>query len=164
MNVTLTVIARTAKAETTLRDLTDRAEKELARIFGHESPMVSREGRVYLYNSAAGRTWRVPTNVAGPWGRVAFTMPPVPLKSDLRADSWEDFIKSTIVQDFRPQDLSPNYFGTMLRDSELVVWTDHLGLGRSYITENSDFIAVSNHIGVLTLFMDEPVRVDEAAV
>ncbi|WP_434080275.1 hypothetical protein [Sanguibacter sp. Z1732] len=165
MNITLAVVPRSKKAETRLDGLTYTAEQELQRIFGHDSPVVTRHAGVYLYNSdAGGRTWRVPTNLTGNWGHLAFTMPPVSVIDDIDASTWEASITGTIVDTFRPETLSPNYFGALASDAELVVWTDHLGVGRCYLVENEHFIAVSNHIGILTLFSETPVSVDEGAV
>src|SRR5699024_2721049 len=165
MNVNLLVFAKSEAARRRMPSLAEQARGFLFRIFGHDDPDIVLDEDSIIYNSnSMERTWQVPAMLTGPWGCLSFSMPPVPLTTEVATESWADAVKRLTVTEFHPEQLSPNYFGILKSNGKFQVWPDHVGVGRCYVIDNDDFIAISNHIGVLTLFSAEPIRVDEDAV
>src|SRR5699024_8393325 len=165
MNVNVLVFAKSESASRRIPNLAEQAQGFLSGIFGDDDPEIILDEDSFIYNSnSMERTWNVPTLLSGPWGCLSFSMPPVPLTTEVATETWADAMKRLTVTEFHPEQLSPNYFGILKSNGEFQVWTDHVGVGRCYVIDNDDFIAFSNHIGVLTLFSDEPITVDEDAV
>lgn len=121
-------------------------------------------GRTLAFTSAAKtRTWKVPSWIDDADGILAFSMPPAPM-TDLLHIPWEDYVREHLLHKFQPERFAPNYFGVRITHGRLDVWTDHLGMGRCYLVETEDWLAVSNHIGCLTHFLETEPEVDETAL
>lgn len=165
MNTNLLVVAKTRSAAARLPSLAEQSTQELREIFGHDDPKTVLDTASFLYNSdSMQRTWNVPTFLSGEWGYLSLSMPPVPTSIPTTATDWSSTIVDLTVNSFHPEQLSPNYFGILKTNRGITIWTDHVGVGRCYVIENDSYFAVSNHIGVLTLFSETPVSIDEAAV
>ncbi|WP_157697090.1 hypothetical protein [Brachybacterium avium] len=167
MNINFVVFARSPKGE---RELDRRFSSSVAlAAHGSDVEMDSiaqfREGRSRLFcTQPSTPVWSVESVVQEQDTVVSFSMPPAPMREELPYGGWPAYVKQNLVHSFRPQEFAPNYFGARISPEGVDAWTDHMGMGRCYIVETEDYVAVSNHIGSLTKFLNLPPEVDEDAL
>lgn len=165
MNINLVCVARTASARERLPRLMDAAVEDAQSVFGEAEDHRWSDGRVALFNADRMHgAWTVPTWHEDGGDIFAVSQPPVPVDDHCDPETyWPDVAGKVRHGDLKS--FLPNHFGVHRRpDGSVRVWADTLGLGRCYYVENDDFVAASNHIGVLAHFLGEEVRVDVAAV
>ncbi|GAA4283360.1 hypothetical protein GCM10022261_08910 [Brevibacterium daeguense] len=108
--------------------------------------------------------WKTPTWFAENSEVIAVSQPPIPVDADYTPEQYWSGV-STMVRNGSFDRLLPNHFGIHRRpDGSVRVWADYLGIGRCYYVINDDFVAASNHIGILTHFLEGPVEVNGDAV
>jgi len=92
------------------------------------------------------------------------SQPPVPVDVDCNEESYWRTVVSLIATGKQSR-LLPNHSGAYRRPNGSVqIWTDSLGIGRCYYVITPHFVAASNHIGILTYFLDGPAEVDVKAL
>lgn len=137
----------------------------VTKLFDVEKPKVSATSDIGIYNAdRMGGTWRPSSWISAGEEIISFSQPPIPVDEEVTLDRYADHV-ADLVATRAFDSLLPNYFGLHKRSDESVtVWADTLGLGRCYYVWNDRFFAASNHIGVLSFFLDGEVEVDEGAV
>lgn len=165
MNINFVCAARNADSQKKLSYLFEAAVDDAERIFpnsdGHR--WVDGASAVYNANGVAG-TWE-----PSPWHEeggdlIAVSQPPIPVDTACTpADYWDTVGK--IVRRGEFGRFLPNHFGIhKTADRTIKIWSDVLGLGRCYYVINSDFVAASNHIGILAYFLQSDVEMNVDAV
>jgi hypothetical protein len=165
VNINLVCVAKNEGAQSQLESRFDGAVSFAQSIFGTANDHVWSDGRTMLFNAdrMAG-AWCPPTWFANDREVFSFSQPPIPVDVETSPDTYERDV-TEIVRQQRMQDFLPNHFGIhRLADGTVRIWADSIGLGRVYFIENNDFLAASNHIGILGFFTDEPLELDEAAI
>ena len=106
-------------------------------------------------------TWDAPTWLRDEHGVLSLSQPPVSYTEEISAGGWERWALSTLRDDRGRRTVQPGYFGISLwEDGGLEVWNDVFGFGRAYVVENEDFVAVGNHIGMVSLFSSRALELD----
>ncbi|MFC7457054.1 hypothetical protein ACFQS2_07650 [Brachybacterium sp. GCM10030267] len=106
-------------------------------------------------------TWDVPTWLSDQHSVVSVSQPPVSFTQEVPADRWAEWALATTREDSARRTIHPGYFGISLReDGGFEAWNDIFGFGRCYVVENEHFLAVGNHIGMVSLFADHELLVD----
>lgn len=165
MNINLVCVARTPEARDRLPALFDAVVEDARGIFGEASDHQWSDGRVALFNAdRMGGAWHPSTWHEDGAEIIAVSQPPIPVDRDTTPSTyWEEL--AGIVRRGEMGRLLPNHFGIhRSADGSVRVWADTLGLGRCYYVVTDDFVAASNHIGVLAHFLDGPIEVDKEAV
>lgn len=120
------------------------------------------EDRAVFNARAAGGIWKAPTWIESDGGVLALSQPPVSYTEEVSEGDWPEWALRILREDDGRRTVHPGYFGIQLRaDGTLEAWNDLFGFGRSYYVRNDDFVAVGNHIGMLSMFSSEPLTVDE---
>ncbi|MGQ1836899.1 hypothetical protein ACT4S2_00385 [Kocuria turfanensis] len=166
MNINFICVAKSDKGRRNLRTLTDAALAYAMEVFGPGEDRVVRTDSLVAFNAdRMGRTWTVPTWLEHESGTYGFSQPPIPVNTVVTTQTWADEVVRLVDGREKLDEFVINHFGYHLRrDSSSVIWTDVLGFGRCYIVENDDFTAVSNHIGMLSFFLEGEVKLDETAI
>lgn len=165
MNINFVCVARTGTARSMLPTFLNGVIEDARRIFGEAVDHVHLDERTALFNAdrMAG-AWRVPTWFEENGEIIAVSQPPVPIgRASAPADYWPGVAAQVRSGDFGQ--LLPNHFGVHRRaDGSVRIWADTLGIGRCYYVVTDDFVAASNHIGILAYFLDGPVVTNMEAV
>lgn len=117
--------------------------------------------RALLNARAVEGTWNVPTWLEDSYGYLSLSQPPVSYTDEIPRSRWEPWAMSSLREDSGRRTVQPGYFGvSMWRDGGLEIWNDVFGFGRAYVVQNEDFVAVGNHIGMVSLFSSRQLEVD----
>ena len=165
MNITFVCSARTRRARSLLPLLFDAVVEDARAVFGEAVDHRHLDESTAIFNAdrMAG-AWRPSTWHEQDGEIIAVSQPPIPVDEDCSADGYWNAV-APLVRGGRQGRLLPNHAGILRRaDGSVQVWTDTLGLGRMYYVVNDDFVAASNHIGILTHFLDGPVEADPEAI
>lgn len=164
MNISFVCIARTAAGRHELSRRGREAIKYGQSIFGESTDHSFESESVFAFNAdRMNGTWTVPTWLETKNGIFGFSQPPLPIHTVVSADSWHGEVERRVLKHEFDQ-FAMNHFGFRISPADRVeVWTDIVGFGRCYIVQNEDFVAFSNHIGVLSFFTDG-VTIDDEAV
>lgn len=165
MNINFVCVARTPEARTILPTLLDGVVEDARRIFGEAIDHVYLDESTALFNADRMEgAWQVPTWFEEGGDIFAVSQPPIPVDHDTApGDYWTGL--APLIRSGALGRLLPNHFGIHRRaDGSVRVWADTLGLGRCYYVVTDDFVAASNHIGVLAHFVDGPLEADTEAI
>lgn len=166
MNVNFICVARNVKGRALLPTLADSAIAHVDEVFGEsDKNAIHRTSGMVAFNAnRMGRTWTVPTWLEENGEIYGFSQPPVPLNQEVTSSTWSQTIVA-MVRRAKQNEFLINHFGYRVRrDHGVEVWTDILGFGRCYMVENDEFVAISNHIGMVSFFLQKEVQIDDAAV
>ncbi|GAA1489395.1 hypothetical protein [Brachybacterium sacelli] len=165
MNINFVCAARNPGARDRLPTLFRAVVEDARTVFGDAVDHQWSDGRVALFNADRMEgAWKPST-----WHKegseiMAVSQPPIPVDYDTSPETYWDEL-APLVRRGELGRLLPNHFGIhRSSDGSVRVWADTLGLGRCYYVVTDDFVAASNHIGILTHFLDGPAKVDEEAV
>lgn len=165
MNINFVCVARTAAARERLPGRFRSAVRDARGIFGEATDHQWSDGRVAMFNAdrMAG-AWRPSTWHEQGSDVIAVSQPPIPVDVDTAPETyWSDLAPS--IRRGEMGRLLPNHFGIHRSpDGSVRVWADTLGLGRCYYVISDEFVAASNHIGILAHFLEGPAEVDADAV
>lgn len=147
------MLRRAAAAITYVEAAAERAVGE--RVVSHNA---------VLYNSnPQASVWSVPTVFRDNRRIVGVSQPPIVVDQPITEAQYSSELLG-IVDDGAFERLLPNHFGTAIeRDGAAVAWTDIFALARGYYVATERFVAISNHIGALSFFLDKPPAMDEVA-
>ena len=165
MNINFVCAARTPEARDRLPTLFRAVVEDARAVFGEATDHQWSDGRVAIFNAdRMPGAWHPSTWHKAGTEIFAVSQPPIPVDGDTSPDAyWGDV--SQIIRRGEQGRLLPNHFGVHRRpDGSIRIWADTLGLGRCYYVVTDDFVAASNHIGVLTHFLDRPLEVDKDAI
>ena len=158
-------MARNTASQGLLRHLFAAAVSDAESIFPNSlgGQWVDDSTAIYNANGVSG-TWLPPTWYEDAGDLIAVSQPPIPIDTLCDAKSyWE--VAGKLVRRGDYARLLPNHFGIhRTADSTVRIWSDVLGLGRCYYVITPDFVAASNHIGILAYFVDGPIEMDHSAV
>lgn len=165
MNINFVCIARTADSERRLEKLFHSAVDEAERIFPNSDGTRWIDANVGVYNAnGVTGTWTPPTWFESGSDLIAVSQPPIPVDTICQTHNYWKSVAEIAFSGGYSRFL-PNHFGIIKHGSSNVkIWSDALGVGRCYYVWNSEFIAASNHIGILAYFLQEPVQLDVEAV
>lgn len=165
MNINFVCVARTADAERRLEKLFHSAIDEAERIFPNSEGSRWLDGNMGIYNAnGVTGTWIPPTWYQSGSDLIAVSQPPIPVDAVCQPHNYWALTAESVRRG-KFSSFLPNHFGIVKRGSSNVkIWSDTLGIGRCYYVWNSEFIAASNHIGILAYFLQEPVQLDVEAV
>ncbi|PWH06456.1 hypothetical protein DEO23_05660 [Brachybacterium endophyticum] len=122
---------------------------------------VKTDSRGLLNARATEGTWSVPGWLEDERGVLSLSQPPVSVTQSVTLGNWEAWARETLRSDQGRATVQPGYFGLQLgTDGSFEAWNDTFGFGRSYVVRNEHFVAVGNHIGMVSLFSDRPLEVD----
>ncbi|MDT0212630.1 hypothetical protein Q9R29_01925 [Rothia sp. ARF10] len=165
MNINFVCVARTEAAEHLLPTLFAAVVEDARDIFGEAEDHQWTDGRVAMFNADRMNgawlpsTWHEERSEGG-HEIFAVSQPPIPVDEDHTPESYWSGLVSVVRRGAMGR-LLPNHFGVHRRsDGSVRVWADTLGVGRCYYVVTDDFVAASNHIGILTHFLDGPAEVD----
>lgn len=117
--------------------------------------------RAVLNAQAVDGTWDAPTWLQDEYGVLSLSQPPVSYTEETSTGEWERWARSSLRDDRGRRTVQPGYFGISLwEDGGLEAWNDAFGFGRAYVVENEDFVAIGNHIGMVSLFSSRPLELD----
>lgn len=165
MNINFVCAARNTAARDRLPTLFRAVVEDARAVFGKAVDHQWSDGRVALFNADRMEgAWKPSTWHKDGSEIIAVSQPPIPVDHDTSPETyWDDL--APLVRRGEMGRLLPNHFGIHRSgDGSVRVWADTLGLGRCYYVVTDDFVAASNHIGILTHFLDGPAQVDEEAV
>lgn len=164
MNISLVCVATNASGSRKLQKRFEAAVDYIEQFFPASGRVIKHVGDTHLYNSEGlGDTWKTPCTFEDERGFYSLSQPTVPVNEHVSESTYWPAV-ANLVAHRKFEELLPNYFGIHLGDQgDVLVWSDLLGLGRCYIVEG-DIIAISNHIGVLSFFLDTPLEIDRVAV
>lgn len=165
MNINFVCVARTAEARDMLPTLLEGVVEDARGIFGEAVDHVHLDGSTALFNADRMEgAWSVPTWFEEGGDIFAVSQPPIPVDHDSTpADYWTGLVP--LIRAGALGRLLPNHFGIHRRtDGSVRVWADTLGVGRCYYVVTDNFVAASNHIGVLSHFADGPLEADTEAI
>ncbi|WP_193105900.1 hypothetical protein [Brachybacterium sp. FME24] len=165
MNINFVCVARTPAARDVLPTLLNGVVEDARRIFGEAVDHVHLDDRTALFNADRMEgAWQVPTWYEDSGEIIAVSQPPIPVDHDATpSDYWTGL--ASLVRSGALGRLLPNHFGIHRRaDGSVRIWADTLGIGRCYYVVTDDFVAASNHIGVLAHFVDGPLEADTEAI
>lgn len=162
MNINLAVAAISDRG----RRLLPRIWDEACRLGGEAYDITNAstevtDRRAVLNARAVEGTWNAPTWLHDEHGVLSLSQPPVSYTEEIPGSGWERWARSALREDRGRRTVQPGYFGASLwHDGGLEAWNDVFGFGRAYVVQNQDFVAVGNHIGMLSLFSSRPLEVD----
>jgi len=165
VNINFVCIGRTPAARQHLPRVFRAVVEDAQRIFGRAVDHQWSDGRVALFNADRMEgAWEPSTWHKDGSEIIAVSQPPIPVDHDTTVEAyWDDL--APIIRRGEMKRLLPNHFGIHRSpDGSVRIWADTLGLGRCYYVISDDFVAASNHIGVLTHFLGGPAEVDVDAV
>lgn len=114
-----------------------------------------------IYNASCMAAWQVPTWYERRDDVLSCSAPPIPLDGDIHPSSYARSIWACIDSNSGVARLQSNYFACRLNGGTFTAWSDLIGLGRCYVVDSSRVLAVSNHIGLLSFFLDGDLALDE---
>ncbi|PWH06453.1 hypothetical protein DEO23_05645 [Brachybacterium endophyticum] len=165
MNINFVCAARNQAAADRMPRLFQAVVEDARTIFGEAEDHQWTDGRVAIFNAdRMSGAWRPSTWYEDGAEIIAVSQPPIPVDHDTSAESYWQDVAPTVRRGEMGR-LLPNHFGIhRSSDGSVRVWADTLGLGRCYYVITDDFVAASNHIGILTHFLDEPAETNKEAV
>lgn len=165
MNITFACVARTSSAKQLLPRLFEAVVDDAKRIFGEAKDHRYLDQNIAMFNAdRMSGAWKPSTWHESEGHIFAVSQPPVPVDVDCSAESYWATVAPMIINSQQSR-LLPNHAGMYRRpDGSLQVWADSLGVGRCYYVITPHFVAASNHIGILTYFLDEAVEPDMKAI
>lgn len=165
MNITFACVARTQPAKQLLPRLFDAVVHDAQSIYGEAKDHRYLDESMAIFNAdRMSGAWKPSTWHESDGHIIAVSQPPVPVDVDCDGESYWRTVAPLILSG-RQSRLLPNHAGIYRRpDGSMQIWTDSLGLGRCYYVVTQDFVAASNHIGILTYFLDGPVQADTEAI
>lgn len=165
MNINFVCAARNSAARERLPHLFRTVVEDAQAVFGEAVDHQWSDGRVALFNADRMEgAWKPSTWHKDGSEIIAVSQPPIPVDHDTSPETYWDEL-APMVRRGEMGRLLPNHFGVhRSSDGSVRIWADTLGLGRCYYVVTDDFVAASNHIGILTHFLDGPAEVDREAV
>lgn len=165
MNITFACIARTTPAKQLLPRLFEAVVEDAQRIYGEAKDHHYLDENMAMFNAdRMSGAWKPATWHESEGHIFAVSQPPVPVDVDSSEDSYWQTVAPLIINGQQSR-LLPNHSGMHRRpDGSVQIWTDSLGLGRCYYVITPHYVAASNHIGILTYFLDGPVEPDLKAI
>lgn len=119
------------------------------------------DNRALVNARAVEGTWNTRTWLEDSHGHLGLSQPPVSYTEETPHADWETWAMNSLRKDSGRRTVQPGYFGVALwRDGGLEVWNDVFGFGRAYVVQNDDFVAVGNHIGMVSMFSSRRLEVD----
>lgn len=166
MNINLIAVAKQEAAIESTGARLDKAVEYLQGIFGQAKDHRSHRGRTWTYNAdRMERTWLTPTWFEVDGCQYGVSQPPVPSDVEVTPEQLPGVVHERVWGSHTPAKFLMNHYGYCVRpDGSARIWTDLVGFGRAYVLETPTRIAVSNHIGALAFFVDEPLELDDDAV
>jgi hypothetical protein len=164
MNIAMLAVAKRPEVADEMRWRAQAAVEYVDEVFGRQGGRRYATENACLYNSdQAGSAWAVPVFIECENSVLSCSQPPVPLAVEVSAGTYER-VASEAFRQGRYEQFLPNYFGSELRsDGSARAWSDLYGFGRAYYVETPDFVAASNHIGVLAFFLEGGPEMDHVA-
>lgn len=163
MNVNFGVAAISERGRALLASLWDAAMRMAGEAYDMDRAIVHKTERRAVVNARSlEETWNAPTWLEDEHGILALSQPPVSFMNDVAQSSWPRWALTTLRSDDGRRDVHPGYTGISLwRDGGMEMWCDVFGFSRNYIVQNRDFVAVGNHIGMVSLFSSARLEVDQ---
>ncbi|GAA3596570.1 hypothetical protein GCM10010968_07220 [Agrococcus terreus] len=128
----------------------------------HRAIVEKTERRAVVNARSLEETWQAPTWLEDEHGVLALSQPPVSFVTDVGQPAWSAWALATLRSDEGRRGVHPGYTGISLwRDGGMEMWCDVFGFSRNYIVQNHDFVAVGNHIGMVSLFSSDRLEVDQ---
>lgn len=163
MNINFGVAAISERGRSLLAPLWGAAMRIGGEAYDMDHAIVDRTDRRAVVNARAlEETWNAPTWLEDEHGVLALSQPPVSFATDVAQSEWTRWALANLRSDDGRRNVHPGYTGISLwRDGGMEMWCDVFGFSRNYIVENQDFVAVGNHIGMVSVFSSAPLEVDE---
>lgn len=162
MNIYIVAAARRPKAKAAVQWRATAAIQYVEKLFQREPGLRRSTRNSVIYNSNSLKNcWNVPPYIESASATYSFSQPPVPVTHQATTSSYSSSVIDSIELE-RKDGLLPNYAGTRMRsDGSITAWTDSLGMARAFYVENENMVAVSNHIGALTFFLDSAPEMND---
>lgn len=162
MNINFCVAAISDRGRELLPRIIDAARRLGGEAYDTSNAAIELTSSRALFNARAVEgTWNAPTWLEDSYGHLALSQPPVSYTEEIPRSGWETWAMNSLRQDSGRRTVQPGYFGISLwRDGGLEAWNDVFGFGRAYVVQNEDFVAVGNHIGMVSLFSSRRLEVD----
>lgn len=163
MNINFGVAAISARGRELLTPLWNAALQIGGEAFDLEHAQVARTERRAVINARSlEETWNAPTWLEDEHGTLALSQPPVSYETEVTQPEWPRWALATLRSDKGRRTVHPGYTGISLwKDGGMEMWSDVFGFSRQYIVQNEDFVAVGNHIGMVSVVSSTPLVVDE---
>lgn len=163
MNINFGVAALSERGRALLTPLWDAALRIGGEAFDLEQARMEKTERRAAVNARAlEETWNAPTWLEDEHGVLALSQPPVSYELEVTQSEWPRWALATLRSDKGRRTVHPGYTGISLwSDGGMEMWCDVFGFSRFYIVQNDDFVAVGNHIGMVSVFSSTPLKVDE---
>lgn len=162
MNIDFGVAARTERGRQLLPRLWEEALRLGAEAYDTTNAVVELTSRRGVLNArSAEGTWNAPTWLDDEHGVISLSQPPVSYTEEIPESAWTAWALRTLREDSGRRTVQPGYVGIALwKDGGFEAWNDLFGFGRAYVVQNEDFVAVGNHIGMVSLFSSRALKVD----
>lgn len=162
MNINFCVAALTRRGSELLPAIWDEALDLGGEAFDMSNAVIHKNDRRAVVNArAVDGTWNVPTWLEDDSGVLSFSQPPVSFTDEVSQVEWSHWALTTLKNDSGRRNAHPGYFGiSMSGNGVLEIWNDTFGYGRVYAVQNEHFVAAGNHLGMVSLFSDDRLRVD----
>lgn len=163
LNITMGVAAISERGRALLAPLWDTAMRIGGEAYDLGNAAVERTERRAVVNARAlEEIWNAPTWLEDQHGVLALSQPPVSYETEVAQSEWPRWALENLRSDDGRRTVHPGYTGISLwRDGGMEMWCDVFGFSRNYIVQNEDFIAVGNHIGMVSVFSSTPLEVDQ---
>lgn len=162
MNINLGVVALSARGRRLLPALWRAALEIGEKAYNLDDKVVfTQPGRAVINARSTTRAWDAPTWIEDRTGILSLSQPPVSFTEEVSQSSWRNWARDALRADAGRRTVQPGYFGLEMRsDGTFHAWNDLFGFGRAYVVENDDFLAVGNHIGMTSMFVNQQLEVD----
>lgn len=163
MNINFGVAAISERGRRLLPVLWDEALRIGGEAYDMETAVVRATARRAVVNAQAlDETWEVPTWLDDEHGVLSLSQPPVSYTAEISKPAWGRWALNTLREDAGRRTVHPGYFGVSLwHDDGMEMWNDTFGFARAYVAQNEHFIAVGNHIGMVSMFSSTPLEADQ---
>ena len=163
MNINFGVAAISERGRALLGSLWDAAMRLGGEAYDMDRAIVEKTERRAVVNARTlEETWNAPTWLEDEHGVLALSQPPVSFVRDVAQSEWPRWALTSLRSDDGRRGVHPGYTGISLwRDGGMEMWCDVFGFSRNYVVHNRDFVAVGNHIGMVSLFSSARLEVDQ---
>ncbi len=168
MNISLAVFAKNSEGTALLSRLLVSATRHVEGVFPDAviTALRFKHGRIVLYNSnRLASAWAVPVWIEDHDAVISVSAPPIPRDEAVAAAGYEAKLIEAAADPSSLSLFNSCYFGASagVHARWLRVWSDPIGLGRSYYVDNDRFFAASNSLAALTYFHSGDVEIDDVA-
>lgn len=162
MNIYIVAAARRPEAKAAVQWRATAAIHYAEKLFKRKPGFRRSAGNAVIYNSnSLEKCWDVPTFMESAHATYSFSQPPVPVAHHATNSNYSSSVIDLVDLE-RRDELLPNYAGTRMgNDGSITGWTDSLGMARAFCVKNEDMVAVSNHIGALSFFLESAPEMND---